>query len=250
MTRTLLGRVTCVVALAAATAAGGAEKEADKPTISVSGTGKLSAVPDLADIQVGVRTQASTAQKALAENSRAMNALHETLKERGVAAKDIQTTHIQISPQYSQPAPPRPNEVQGEFVPRVVGYAVDNTVQITARDVSKLGTLLDALVQAGANQVHGISFRVDQPEKLFDELRRRAMADAKHRAELLAGEAGVALGLPLKIEETGAPSSPPHFPGYNAGRTMMMAAAPTPVSAGEQELSVTVHVVYELKPPR
>jgi uncharacterized protein len=245
MLRLLLGWVGCAMAVVLVTAADAAE---EKPMLSVNGHGTISAAPDIAEIQVGVRTQAATAQKALEENSRAMNSLHEILKERGVAAKDIQTTQIQVHPQYSQPPNPRPNEAQREFVPRIVGYSVDNTVQVTAREVSKLGSLLDALVQAGANQIHGISFRVDRPEKLLDEARRKAMSDAKRKAEFLAGEANVVLGSPLKIEESASPPTPRPMP--YAGRMMMAAAAPTPISAGEQELTVTVHIVYELKSGR
>ncbi|SIO60870.1 hypothetical protein SAMN05444166_6556 [Singulisphaera sp. GP187] len=227
---------------------GVAEEKMEKPTISVSGTGKLSAIPDIAEIQVGVRSQAPTAQAALAANNESMNAMHSILKENGVATKDIQTTQIQVSPEYSQP-PNRPRAVnEAEFVPRIVGYRVDNTVQITARQIPKLGALLDALVTAGANQIHGISFRVDNPEKLLDEIRRKAMADAKSKAELLAGEAGVVLGSPLKIVDEGGGPRPPS-PLYAPRMEMMArAAAPMPIAAGEQELAVTVHVVYELKP--
>lgn len=225
-----------------------AEEKVEKPTISVSGMGKLSAAPDIAEIQVGVRSQAPTAQASLAANNESMNAMYAILKENGVAAKDIQTTQIQVTPEYSQP-PNRPrvaNEV--EFVPRIVGYRVDNTVQITARQITKLGALLDALVTAGANQIHGISFRVDNPEKLMDEIRKRAMTDARKKAELLAGEAGVVLGPPIKIIDEAVGPRPPT--PYFAPRMEMMAkaAAPMPIAAGEQELGVTVHVVYELKP--
>lgn len=225
-----------------------AEEKVEKPTISVSGTGKLSSAPDIAEIQVGVRSQAPTAQAALAANNESMNAMYSLMKEHGVATKDIQTTQIQVSPEYSQP-PNRPRAVnEGEFVPRIVGYRVDNTVQITARQISKLGELLDGLVKAGANQIHGISFRVDNPEKLMDEIRKRAMADAKGKAELLAGEAGVVLGSPIKIVDEGVGPQPPR-PLYAPRMEMMArAAAPMPIAAGEQELGVTVHVTYELKP--
>jgi uncharacterized protein len=218
----------------------------DRPTISVRGTGKVSAVPDIAVVSVGVRAEAPTAQKALADNNAAMNALHAILKERGVAAKDIQTSRIQVNPMYSQP-PRRPNDpAAAEFVPRVVGYRVENDVRVTSRKIDKLGALLDALIEAGANQVHGISFDVGHPEKLLDEARRRAVADAKHKADLLAGEAGVVVGPPWSIREDEASAPPaPHF--FRAGA---MAAAPMPVAAGEQELSVTVHVVFGLKTPK
>lgn len=219
-------------------------------TLSVSGTGKISAAPDIAEINVGVVTQAATARDALRANTEAMTALQNVLKESGIAVKDIQTTNISINPQYTQPRPNRPGQPQEEFVPRIAGYQVNNTVNITARDISKLGAVLDAVVQAGANQMHGISFRVDEADKLLDQARKRAMADAKRKAELLAGEAGVIVGTPITISESGGYQPPPQ-PMYRA-RAMMMeaAAAPVPVAAGEQELSITVNVVYELKTPK
>lgn len=220
------------------------DEKKERPTISVRGLGKISAVPDLADIQVGVMTQAPTAQAALLANNESMNRLHAILKEHGVAAKDVQTTQIQVSPQYSQPPGRRPGEAVEEFIPRVVGYRVDNSVRVTARDIGKLGALLDALVQAGANQIHGISFRVDNADHLLDEARRKAMADAKRKAEILAGEAGVVVGSPIKIsEESGGPRQP--MPVMMA--RAMAAPAPMPVAAGEQELHVNVEVVYELR---
>jgi uncharacterized protein len=224
----------------------GDEDMDDVPTISVSGTGKVSAAPDIAEISVGVVTQAETARDALSANNQAMTALRNVLKERGVAEKDIQTTNISVNPRYSQPPQPRPNQAQREFVPKIVGYEVRNQVQITGRDITKLGVLLDAVVQAGANQMHGISFRIDEPEKLLDQARKKAMADAKRKAEQLAGEAGVVVGSPIRIQEGGAPAPP--SPQPMMGRAFL-AAAPSevPVAGGEQDLSVTVHVVYELK---
>jgi uncharacterized protein len=217
----------------------------DRPSISVSGTGKIVAVPDVAEIQVGVVSEATTAKAALEDNNKATNALHAILKERGVAAKDIQTTRIQIQPQYSQPEPRPPGQPQRDFIPKIVGYRVENTVHVTARQIEKLGALLDALVEAGANQVHGISFRVNEPEKVLDEARRRAVADARRKAELLAGEADVVLGPPLKI--VSEDETVPRFPPMAFGMRAMAAPAPMPVAPGEQELNVTVRVVYELK---
>jgi uncharacterized protein YggE len=249
MLATLLGLAT-LGWLANADAIAAEEHHMEKPTISVSGTGRISSAPDVAEIQVGVRSQAETAKKALAANNEAMNALFTALKERGVAAKDIETTQVQVSPQYSQPAPrvqPRRPDAQeeNEFIPRIIGYRVDNTVQITVRQIDKMGAMLDATVEAGANQIHSISFRVDKPEKLMEEARKQAMADAKRKADTLAGEAGVVVGFPIKIEDDAG--SPPPAPRFMGRAAMMAAPAPMPIAGGEQEISVTVHVVYELK---
>jgi uncharacterized protein len=245
MRNQMLAVVICATALAlGGTTAMADDDDTPPPTISVSGTGKISAAPDRAEVSMGVLTQGNTAREALAANSEAMASLLETLKQRGIAAKDVQTTQISINPQYSQPRPGQ----QGDFVPRIVGYQVVNNVRVIERDISKLGTVLDAVVQAGANQMHGISFQINEPDKLLDEARKRAMADAKRKAELFAGEAGVVLGAPRTITESGGFMPPPQ-PMY-AGRAMMAAPSAVPVSGGEQELSVTVHVVYDLKSPK
>lgn len=224
------------------------EKEGrDRAIISVAGTGRVSAAPDVAEINLGVVTQAPTARDALRANNEAMARLLEVVKERGVAAKDVQTTNLGVNPQFSQPPQPIPGRPNQEpFVPKIVGYNVNNTVQVTARNLEKLGELLDAVVQAGANQMNGISFRIDRPDALLDQARKAAVADARRKAEMLAGEAGVVLGRPLSIAESG-PAAPP-TPMFR-GRMEMMAAS-VPVASGEQELSVTVQVVYEMKEAR
>ena len=220
-------------------------------TISVSGHGKVSVPPNVAEISVGVVTQAKTARDALSANTEKMALLQKILKERGVASKDVQTTNINVSPRYSQPPPHNPQQPAREFVPQIVGYEVNNTVSVTVRDIAKLGDLLDAVVTAGANQMYGISFRVDEPGPLLDSARKKAMADARKKAELMAGEAGVVVGFPISIRDEPAPFMPQYSAPMMA-RAMEGAApsAPAPIAAGEQELSVTVHVVYELKVPK
>jgi len=219
----------------------------DMLTLTVSGHGEISAAPDVAEINIGVVTQGRTAGDALRENSRAMSALQEELKRRGVAAKDIQTTRLNVSPRYSQPPRNPPGRQGGEpFVREIIGYDVNNTVNVTARDLDKLGELLDAVVSAGANQLNGISFRIEESQKLMDEARKRAMADAQRKAELLAGEVGMVLAKPIQIVEGGGSAPPPPRP---MARGMMAAAEAVPVAAGEEELSVNVRVVYEMKRP-
>jgi uncharacterized protein len=246
------------------------EDDSIKPhTIAVSATGKMPARPDIAEVTVGVVTQAPTAKDALAANNEAMSKLLQTLKAKGVAEKDIQTSQVQVAPQYTQPAmryvpatpgggfstephapqAPLPPAPPGEFVSRIVGYRVENTVRIVTRPVDRLGTLLDGVVQAGANQIYGIAFRIENPDQLIDEARRRAMAQAKHKAKILADEGGVVLGLPLKIEEHDG-GAPPSIAFFRNELAPAAAAPSMPIAPGEQEISVTVSVVYELKQPK
>lgn len=220
-----------------------AADDAEPRTISVAGVGEIASAPDVAEINAGVATRAETASAALAANSQAMNAVFEALKARGVAAKDIQTTQLRVDAEYSQPKPGRAQPTDAaEFVPRLIGYRVSNQVQVTSRQIPKLGELLDTLVLSGANQINGIAFRVDEPAKLLDEARKKAVADAKRKAQMLADESGVILGPPRTIRETGGAMPMPR-PMMMSMRSDRMAA---PIAGGEQELTVTVDVIYEI----
>lgn len=243
----LIGSLT-LTAFARAGEGEGEDEESEMRTIAVSGTGKVSAPPNVAEVSVGVMTQAATASEGLAANNERMAALHAILKNRGVAAKDIQTSQLSVQPQYTQPPPFQPGQPpQRDFVAKIAGYQVQNTVQITARDLNKLGLLLDDIVKAGANQMHGISFRIDEPEALLDVARKGAMADARKKAELMAGEAKVVVGPPIAIRDEAA--MPPPQPRAMSLRAASVESA-VPIASGEQELRVTVHVVYELKVPQ
>jgi uncharacterized protein len=230
------------------------ENDKSFPSIAVTGTGKISARPDVADVQVGVMTQSATAKEAVEANDRMMDRLHAIVSERGVANKDIRTAQFEISPVYSEPqstragAPVQPPPT--EFVPRIVAYRVKSAVHITARQIDKLGQLLDATVQGGANQITGITFRIDRAEQLLDEARKRAVTDAKRKAELLAGECGMVVGIPWKIEEDASSGS--RLMGEPLAHILVAppAAPSMPISAGEEELSVTVSILYELKNPK
>jgi uncharacterized protein YggE len=249
---TTIPAMALTFALLGMTLAASAQEDgmSDRKTLSVSGQGKISASPDVADIDVGVVAEAQTARDALSANNEAMATLTDRLKQLGVAAKDIQTTNINLNPRYAQPPRPQPGQVrqqQEEFTPRIIGYTVTNSVRVIVRDLDTLGELLDAVVSAGANQMNGISFRVEQSEKLLDEARTRAVADARRKAEQLAGELGMVLGSPIQVVEGGGFMPPPQ---PMMGRAMMMAAAESvPVSPGEQELSVSVSIIFEISRP-
>jgi uncharacterized protein YggE len=231
-------------------AARSAEEESEKPSITVSGVGQISAAPDMATISAGVVTEGPTAADALRANSQAMAAVQAAIKERGVAAKDLQTSNLSIQPKYSQqPQSPRQGQENQEFIPRIVGYTVSNTVTVRLRDLGKVGELLDVVVTTGANQIFGISFGIDKTDALLDEARKKAVADARRKAELLAGEAGMVLGAPRTITESGG-TAPPQPMRFGRGMAMAMAAPEVPVASGELDLSVAVQVIYDLLPPK
>jgi uncharacterized protein len=222
--------------------------------VSVVGTAKVSVVPDVAHVSLGVTTSRPTALEAVEDNNLSMTKLVDALKARGVAAKDIQTSQISIAPQYSRPPAPRPGVPVESTVPRVVGYEVANTVRVTVRDRAKLGDLLDASVKAGSNQIHGISFSIDDREAVLEGLRTRAFDAARRKSEIYATRSGMELGPVLQITE--ADPSWSHSPQPMAFETFGRAMAPAPmapsmpVSAGEQEVSLSVTVSFELKLPK
>ncbi|WP_435008545.1 SIMPL domain-containing protein [Tundrisphaera lichenicola] len=213
--------------------------------VTVVGTAKVSVVPDLAEVTVGVTTSKPTAKEAVRDNNAEMNRLIDALKGRGVAPKDIQTSELSISPLYSRPAEPKPGVPEEATAPKIVAYQVTNTVRVSTRDRTKIGEIVDAVVEAGSNQMQGISFRVEDPEKVQETLRGKAFDAARAKAELYATRSGMALGQPLQITEGSAAGPMPPQPQM----MFRMAAADTsmPVSPGEQEISLSVTVSFELK---
>ena len=220
-------------------------------TISVSGQGKISAAPNIASINVGVFNQANMAIEALVANNKSMTDLLNALKAHGVGAKDIQTSNINIQPMFGRQQTDQQRVASPGLpsAPKVVGYQVQNVVRITARDLTKLGSIVDTVVGAGANQLFGISLSVDNPGALLQQARKEAINDAANKAKLLATEAGMVVGPPVTIrDDAGSYGGPVSMP---TGPHMMAApASPTPISPGEQELSATVQVVYELRLPK
>src|SRR5262245_6140237 len=201
--------------------------------ISVNGEGKITAIPNKAQITLGVVTDGKAAAEALAANSAAMRALFQTLKDLGIADRDVQTVALHLTPRYRQ----LPNHEQ-----ELIGYTASHQISVTVRKVDETGKVLDALVKDGANQVQGISFGLEDSEKLMDEARAKAVADARRKAELYATAAGVGVGKVLTISEVSV--------GWPAPRVWSLpefqAAKDTPVAKGEQELSVSVTVVFAI----
>jgi uncharacterized protein len=211
---------------------------ADLPhIISVTGEGEAKAVPDQARLTVGVTTTAVTADAALAENARKMTAVFDTLKRLGVPERAIQTSNFSVTPQY----PPYNQNNTG--VQRIVGYQVSNQVDVTLDDTRKLGPALDALVSSGANQINSVSFSIKDPDALLATAREAAIADATKRAETYAHAAGVTLGSVVAIQEGGSEPPQPIVRAMAVGGLR----APTPTAAGEESVSVSVTVTFEIK---
>ncbi len=211
-----------------------AEEKPVQRLVTVTATGQVSAEPDMARITSGVLTDGATAREALTRNSEAMRKLIEGLQANGIEAKDIQTSGLRIDPRYTNPR-------EGE-APVISGYQVSNEVQVTARDLDKLGEVLDALVTLGANQMNGLTFEVSKAETLKDEARKEAIANALRRAKLYAAAAGAEVGEVVSISEDTIVDGPRPIPMARA-----MKAEAVPIERGTQTLEARVTVTWALK---
>jgi uncharacterized protein YggE len=203
--------------------------------LDIVATGEVARAPDVATITAGVVTQGATASAALSENATRMAATLAALRRAGVADRDLQTATINLSPQYRY----------GENVPPVLtGYQASNQVNVRFRDIKRAGTILDALVQAGANQINGPSFSVEKPDAALDEARAAAIVSARKRADLYARATGLTVRRIVAIAEDAEQVERPR-PMMAMARVEK--AADTAIEAGEQSLSVTVRVTFELQ---
>ena len=209
---------------------------ADGTLLSVSAEASAKRVPDVATISTGVVTQAADANAAMRANAVQMDKVMAAIKAAGIAERDVQTSGINLNPQYKyvENAPPS-----------IVGYQASNTVNVKVRDLSKLGKVLDAFVEQGANQVNGPSFEVDKPDEAYDEARVAALKKAQARAQTYADALGLKVRRIVSISEGGA-SFPRPMPMMRAMAADAGFAKETSVSPGETTLSVNIDVVFEL----
>lgn len=227
-------------------AAGGlhAEDTNQKPerrTLVVTGTAHTTVAPDICYMSFRVETYNRKAGEAYTENNELMNRINAAVKAQGVEAKDMRTFNFSISPEYQY------TEKRRIFQ----GYRVYNSLYVGVRNLSKVSAVIDAAVDAGATDLQGITFTVEEPKKFTDETRREALRDARKKAEDAASILGFKLGTPIMVTESG----PPVYLAYDKAttgmmeRSMMEDAAPAPsVEAGQIQLSSTVYVTYEIEP--
>jgi uncharacterized protein YggE len=201
--------------------------------ITVIGVGSVHVVPDRARIRSGVTTRAKTVKEASDANSKLMSTITAMLLGSGIAQTDIQTARFSVQPVY---APAQPG-----VEPKLSGYSVANHVEVTIREISKVGDILDRLVNAGATDIGNIEFLHSDPAKVLDQAREAAVADARHKAELYARAAGVSLGRVLSITEDAVHGVPIAF-----ARAAAPMAASVPIATGEDTLEARITVAYEV----
>ena len=212
-----------------------------KRTITVQGEGTVSAKPDTASINAGVLAEAKTAREALSANTEKMTRVFDAIKSAGIKEEDIRTSGFSINAVYSH-SPRKPDGSHED--PKITGYRASNNVTVIIRDLDNVGGVLDELVTAGANNVNGVNFFIENPQSLMDDARRIAVEDALRRATILAGAAGANLGPVMTINESGG-----YRPAPMMMRSMAMdeSAKAVPVAAGTQDITSNVNIVIELE---
>lgn len=203
--------------------------------IAVQGEGTVSVRPDIAMVNLGVEVTAPTVAEARDGASNSMQAMQDAMTDEGVAEEDIQTQFFNIYPQYNYAE---------ERAPEITGYVVSNQVQVKVRDLDNVSAVLDGAIAAGGDavRVNGISFTVEDPEEFLADARREAVTNARAHAEVLADAAGVELGEPISINESTNFGGDGAYPAFQRAEDSM--GGSSPVNPGEQELFVTVTVVF------
>ncbi len=211
--------------------------EAAQGAIVVSGTGRVSVEPDLAEVRLGVSLARPTVAEARDEAARTMTAILEAVGGAGVDRRDVRTALLSVQPRY---------DYRDGGPPVLVGYELVNAITVLVRDLARLGEVVDGALRAGATSMDGLSFRVAEAAAAEREARVRAMREARARAEVLAEAGGLAIAGVRDIVE-GVPVRPPT--PYAKAERMALAASdvPTPTETGSVEVEVTVTVTFSVR---
>jgi uncharacterized protein YggE len=206
-------------------------------TFTVSGEGKVTMVPDIAVVHVGVTSQGSTVTRVQQELNTKINAMSDAIKKLGVDEKDIKTSYYNISPVYDYSSDTQ----------RITGYQANSNLTIKVRKIDNANAVIDAATAQGANQVGGISFDVDDKTKAENQAREAAVADAKSKAEAAAKAAGFTLGRVINYSEGGGAGPRPLM--YDAAEKLSVSGGgvPTEVEPGSSEITVNVMLSYEIQ---
>lgn len=203
-------------------------------TFDVTGEGKSSTAPDIAEITAGITVSAQTVKAAQDQINAVINKVSQAIKQTGVDPKDIQTTNYNIYPSYDYTGGSQ----------RITGYSASTNLSVKVRDLDNVNNVIDAVTASGANQISGLSFGVDDKTKVEDEARQKAVAQAKKKAEQAAKIAGFKLGRIINYSE--------NFQGEPRPIPLMMetaksAGVPTRVEPGSSEVIVNVTLSYEIQ---
>jgi uncharacterized protein YggE len=206
---------------------------ADGGTVTATGTGTVTLVPDMASFSAGITTQDALVTMAQAANSAAMQAVLDTLRSLGVSGDDLRTDSYSVYPVYNYDT----------STPTVTGYEVSNTVTVVVRDLDQLPSLLDAAVEAGANNVYSLSFQSSEQPAAYEQALKAAAQDALRKAALIAQAIGREAGDTLSLTEISSASEP----YYGVRAYAMESSFATPIESGLISVSAEVQSVVEMK---
>ena len=227
-----------MLALVAASVPLLAQTATEAPVLRVQGSAEIRVVPDLAVVRLGVANEAPTAQEAQQAVNEASDAILDAVRRAGIDERNVQTVRLVLSPIYSSR---RPNDTQE---PRIVGYRASNTVSVRAEDLSFVAPVIDAALEAGANQLEGVSFGLQDDQAIKQQALRQAIEEAHGKADAMAAALGVELDAIISVTEE------PGFvrePMMEMSRAMALQSnAQTSVSPGQVVVRASVSIEYRL----
>ena len=234
----LISMIALTVLLAACAPVAGAD--ATRNTLSVAGQSQVALTPDIAYVSIGVRTEALDVGSAVARNADAVESVMALLAESGIASEDMRTSNFSV---YSV------DEYDNLGQRKGFNYFVDNTVNVTVRDLPSLGDLLDDAVSAGANTIWGVQFDVSDRSDATAKARDAAVADAKAQAVALASATGLTLGdiASVSFSQNGAGVFPSYGVGSGGGGGVAYDTAATSIVPGQITVSAVVYLVYDIR---
>jgi uncharacterized protein YggE len=224
-----------MLAVGAMTSAAQSVSEKVPPSITTTGEAIVSAQPDRARIDVGVTTQATESQAAVTQNAQKLEATLARLRSLLGANADIKTVSYTLQPNYRYP--------QGGGEPTITGYTATNIVRVTLDDLTKVGAVIDAATQAGANRIHQLQFTVKDDRPLVSQALREAAVKARQKADALASAVGVRITRILKLDESGPVSIPVRDMAFARAE-----ATSTPIEPGTIEVRASVSLTVEIAP--
>jgi len=232
----LLSAIALSLPLSAALAQEAPVQTVSGTRLEIVATGEVTRVPDIARISTGVVTIAPTATAAIAQNARQMTSVRAALGRAGIADRDIQTSALNLNPEY--------RHVENN-PPQLTGYRASNEVTVRFRNSANTGRIIDALVSQGANQINGPMLSIDKPEQALDEARVAALKTARTRADLYAQ----ALGRRVKRILTVSESGPQRRPAYQQSMDLRARgeSASSVIDPGEQVVAVNLLVSFEFE---
>jgi hypothetical protein len=210
-----------------------------EPMLSVQGNGEVRVTPDVALVRLGIAVQDETASQVQQEANRVASAVIDAVLGEGIAERQVQTARLQLSPIYGRQEP------GDNDTPRIVGYRASNTVTIRVEDLTRVGAVVDAALGAGANQLEGIGFGLDDDQAAREDALRAAVEEARSKAQVMAVALGVELDGILAINEGGIFIQEPAM-AMMESRMAVQADMSTPVAAGEVTVRANVSIQYRI----